>query len=74
MISDTEKALSRQEGGSHYKQFKIQPVEFYHANNLPFIEANVIKYVCRHRHKGGKADLLKAIHYLQVLIELEYDK
>lgn len=65
--------LSVQEGGSHYKDMKIQPVEFAHANGLEFIEGSVIKYVTRHRHKNGKQDLLKAIHFLQLLIALEYD-
>ena len=56
----------------HYKNLKIQPTEFIHENNIPFIEGNVIKYVCRHRNKNGKEDLLKAIDYLNKLIELEY--
>jgi hypothetical protein len=56
----------------HYKTLKIQPTEFIHENNIPFIEGNVIKYVCRHRNKNGKEDLLKAIDYLNKLIELEY--
>jgi len=50
----------------------IQPVQFIHANGIPFIDANVIKYVCRHRNKNGKQDLLKARQYIDMLIELEY--
>jgi hypothetical protein len=65
-------ALDKQEGGKHYKGFKIQPIEFIHANNIGYMEANVIKYVCRHRDKNGLQDLRKAIHYLELLIELEY--
>lgn len=65
-------ALDKQVGGSHYKSMKIQPVEFITKNALGFCEGNVIKYVCRHEMKKGKADLEKAIHYLQLLIELEY--
>ena len=65
-------ALDKQEGGVHYKVFKIQPIEFIHANGIPYMEANVIKYVCRHREKNGLQDLAKAIHYLEMLIELEY--
>jgi hypothetical protein len=64
-------ALDKQEGGAHY-QLKIQPIEFIHANSIPFIEGNVIKYVCRHRAKNGKQDIDKAIHYLELLKELEY--
>ena len=65
-------ALDKQEGGGHYKAFKIQPIEFIHSNGIPYMEANVIKYVCRHREKNGLQDLRKAIHYLEMLIELEY--
>ena len=59
-------------GGDHY-QMAIQPVEFIERNNLSFIEGNVVKYICRHRHKNGKEDLLKAMHYIQLLIQYEYD-
>ena len=49
----------------------IQPIEYIHANNLSFCEGNVVKYVTRWREKGGEADLRKAIHYLELLIQLE---
>ncbi len=65
-------ALDTQEGGSHYKDMLIQPVEFIVKNNLAFLEANVIKYVCRHRNKNGIEDLNKAIHYLELAKELYY--
>lgn len=68
----TKKATEEQVGGSHYKSYKIQPIEFIHLNEIPFCEANVIKYVCRHKTKNGKQDLEKAKHYLDLLIELEY--
>jgi hypothetical protein len=64
--------LQTQVGGTHYKDLKIQPIEFIHANNIPFCEANAIKYLCRWRNKNGKQDLLKARHYIDLLIELEY--
>lgn len=67
-----EKALDKQVAGNHYKQMKIQPVEFIHANNISYLEGNVIKYICRHRNKNGVDDLLKAKHYIELLIELEY--
>jgi hypothetical protein len=66
-------ALDKQVSGSHYKELAIQPIQFIHANNIPFMEANVIKYVCRHRSKNGLADLEKAKHYIELLMELEYD-
>jgi hypothetical protein len=52
----------------HY-DMSIQPVEFIVKNDIPFREANIIKYVCRHREKGGLLDLLKAQHYLDMLIQ-----
>ena len=64
-------ALEKQVSGSHYKDFHIQPVEFIHKNNIPYIEGNVIKYISRWRDKGGIADLEKAKHYIDLLIELE---
>lgn len=66
-------ALERQEGGSHYNM-TIQPIEFIEKNGLGFSEGNVIKYVCRHKRKNGKEDLLKARHYIDLLIELYYGK
>ncbi len=67
-------ALSVQVAGNHYKDMKIQPVEFIHMNNIPYLEGNVIKYVTRWRSKGGLADLEKAKHYIDLLIELEGKK
>jgi hypothetical protein len=66
------KALDQQVGGQHYKSMPIQPVEFIHKNGIGFLEGNVIKYVCRHAAKNGKADLLKARHYIDLLLELNY--
>lgn len=71
-IVKEESALQKQEGGKHYKNFIIQPVEFIVKNGLGFCEGNVIKYVCRHRQKGGVEDLRKARHYLELLAELAY--
>lgn len=64
-------ALETQVGGKHYKQFKIQPVEFIHINGLGYIVGNIIKYVCRYRFKNGVEDLRKARHYIDMLIEQE---
>ena len=64
--------LDHQVGGGHYKDFKIQPIEFIQGNQLNFCEGNAIKYVCRHRNKNGAEDIKKAIHYLRMLLELEY--
>jgi hypothetical protein len=64
-------ALDEQVGGEHYKNLTIQPVEYIHTNGIGYVEGCVIKYVTRWRSKGGLNDLLKARHYLDVLIELE---
>lgn len=64
-------ALKHQEGGDHYKDLKIQPVEYIFANNIPFCEGNAIKYLTRWRSKGGVEDLKKAKHFIDLLTELE---
>lgn len=64
-------ALTEQEGGNHYKDMPIQPVEYIHRNGLGFIEGCVVKYVSRWRKKGGLEDLRKARHFLDMMIEIE---
>jgi UDP-3-O-acyl-N-acetylglucosamine deacetylase len=64
-------ALDKQVAGDHYKKLGIQPVEYMHANNIPFMEGCAIKYLTRWRDKGGIADLEKAKHFIELLIELE---
>lgn len=61
-------------GGDHYKKYKIQPVEYIHANNLDFFQGSVVKYITRFRDKNGIEDLKKAKHFIDLLIELEYGK
>jgi hypothetical protein len=63
------KSFKKQVGGSHYKKYKIQPVEFIVKNNIGFVEGNVIKYVLRFKEKGGVLDLEKAKHYIELLID-----
>ena len=65
-------AYDKQIGGSHYKKFKIQPSEFINKNKILFAEGNAIKYICRHADKGGKEDLKKAKHYIDMIIERDY--
>ena len=57
----------------HYKKYKIQPSRFINENKILFAEGNAIKYICRHQDKGGKQDLLKAIHYIQMILERDYN-
>ncbi len=63
-------ANSRQLGGTHYMDRAMQPWDYIAANNLGFFEGNVVKYVTRWKDKGGVADLEKARHYLDKLIEI----
>ena len=65
--------LSLQEGGDHYKKYPIQPIEYCHVNRLGSCETYAIKYITRHKDKGGVLDIDKAIHCLELLKELEYE-
>ena len=65
-------AYNTQIGGSHYKNLAIQPMEYALKNKLDYAQANVVKYVTRHALKGGKDDLLKAIHNIELMIEHYY--
>ncbi len=71
LASAPESPLTKQEGGSHYKDLKIQPIEYIHANGISFAEGCAIKYLTRWRSKGGVEDLKKAKHFIELLIELE---
>ena len=63
------KSYKKQVGGNHYKNYKIQPVEFIIKNNIGFVEGNIIKYILRFKEKGGVEDLEKAKHYIELLID-----
>lgn len=65
-------ALDKQVGGDHYRAGGIQPAEYIHANGLDFFQGNVVKYTTRHKSKGGAADIRKAIHYLEMILEMQY--
>ena len=64
-------ANNMQVAGTHYKNKSIQPWDYIVANNIGYLEGNVIKYVSRWRDKGGVDDLKKAQHYLTKLIETQ---
>ena len=68
----TSKVWDKQIGGSHYSKFKIQPSKFVVENELLFPEGCAIKYICRHRLKGKRQDLEKAIHFIEMIIERDY--
>lgn len=64
---------SKQVGGTHYQSMAISPSEYITKNNIPWYEGNAIKYISRHKAKGEKQDLLKAIHYLELAIKEHYE-
>ena len=70
-FAKTTSPYKAQVGGTHYAKYAIQPTDYIIKNKLNFCEGNVIKYVTRWRDKGGKDDLLKAKHYIDMLIETE---
>lgn len=61
----------KQVGGSHYDT-PISPIEYILANDMPFAEGCVVKYVSRHRRKAGPEDIKKAIHYLEIILKDKY--
>ena len=65
-------AYKKQVGGKHYLKYKIQPSKFVVENKLLYPEGCVIKYILRHQDKGGKQDLLKAKHFIDMIIERDY--
>ena len=66
------KVWDKQHGGSHYQKYKIQPSKFVVENELLYPEGCAIKYIIRHRDKGKKQDLLKAMHFIEMIIERDY--
>ena len=70
--SQTYNPLIAQEGGGHYKDRGIQPLEYTMKNNLSFCEGNVVKYISRYKSKNGIEDLAKVIHYALLASYEEY--
>lgn len=66
--------MHHQVGGDHYKNMKIQPAEFLRQLDVPHLEGEAIYRILRHKHKAGRQDLEKAIHTLQIILKLDYEK
>lgn len=64
--------FSRQVGGNHYKQYKIQPYEFFYKNNIPHHKAAIIRRILRYDHPTGKGmtDLDKIVHEVELIKKL----
>jgi len=69
-----ESANEMQIAGDHYKNKAVQPWDYIIANDLGYLEGNVVKYVSRWKNKNGIEDLKKAQHYLAKLLEVANGK
>ena len=72
--SKGDNPLDKQEGGNHYKDCKIQPIEYITANNLDFMQGNIVKYATRHKNKNGAEDIKKIKHYCDLILKLQYNE
>ena len=72
---DSRPPLEKEEitSPNHYSERKSEPLDYIIANDLDFLEGNIVKYITRYTYKGGVNDLLKARTYLEKLIERERD-
>ena len=65
-------ATNNQVAGTHYKQSRIQPIDYIYANNLSFYLVSCLKYITR--SKGEKSDrvtdLLKAKHFIDLELQM----
>ena len=66
--------FDRQVGGDHYRKMPIQPLEFIAKNELSYFQGCVIKYILRYKDKNGVEDLRKAIHFIEMMIEMEEER
>jgi len=73
-IKDMSPANLKQYGGSHYKKVKYQPWDVVLDWNLGYLDGTALKYIARWKDKGGIADIEKAIHFLEKLIEVNKGK
>ena len=65
-------SYDKQIGGKQYQKYVKQPSKFVIENKLLYPEGCAIKYIIRHQDKNGKEDLLKAIHFIEMIIERDY--
>jgi len=70
----TEKATDKQIGGDHYK-LPISPLKFILANNLNFVDGNIVKYAVRNKQgESLEQKYNKIIHYAELGKELLKNK
>lgn len=63
-------SLNREVSGSHYQQYKIQPIELIAALGWDFFQGNIAKYTLRAKYKNGQQDIDKAVHYCELAMDL----
>ena len=54
-----------------YYRKGIETTDYIQSHSMNYLEGNIIKYITRHRAKGGVDDLRKAEWYLTRLIKQE---
>lgn len=65
------RANQRQVGGDHYKNgSKMEHWDIVVAHQLDYFQAQILRYVMRHKKKNGLEDLKKAQHFIQKYIEI----
>ena len=62
----TENPLSKEIGGTHYKS-AYQPIELMEKVRMFACCSYIFKYVYRHKDKGKKQDLEKALHCCELM-------
>lgn len=65
-------AFDTQEGGQHYKDLDPQPAQVMRKWKVPHLEGEAIYRILRHERKNGAEDIRKAIHTLELILELDY--
>ena len=61
--------LQSQVGGTHYQNYKVQPIIWALDNHINAAEFSILRYLLRYKHKNGLEDLNKALHYTQILMQ-----
>jgi hypothetical protein len=65
------KASDRQEGGAHYRELPIQPIEYIYRNGLNWCAGNIVKYATRAGRKDAtEQEIRKIIHYAELWLEM----
>lgn len=64
--------FDKQVGGTHYKDYAIQPYDFFYQNNIPHHKAAIIRRILRYDHPTGHGlqDLQKIQHEVEMIMEL----